>query len=105
MNSDMAAIVGIGRGERIGKRVLGRTRRSLTSGQIVILTGQMVTALHAQVEARARAMLRETIERSGWYPAVSGKERQQLIERNVERHWPLMVSKVTEGLEQRRDCL
>jgi hypothetical protein len=31
-------------------------------------------------------MLCETIERSGWYPALRGPERQQLIERDVERH-------------------
>jgi hypothetical protein len=72
----------------------------------VILKGQMVAALHdKEIEDKARAMLRETIHRSGWYPALPETERQQFIERDVERHWHLMVSKATECLEQRRKRL
>jgi hypothetical protein len=43
------------------------------------------------LEAMARAILRDTIERSGWYPALRGEERRRLIDRDVEQHWPLMV--------------
>jgi hypothetical protein len=69
----------------------------------VILKGQMVTALHdKEIEARARAMLREAIQRSGWYPALQEKERQQLIERDVERHWYLMMDDARKCLEQCR---
>ena len=69
----------------------------------MILKGQMVTALHdKEIEARARAMLRETIERSGWYPAMRGPERKQLIERDVERHWHLMMAEARKCLEQCR---
>jgi len=62
----------------------------------------MVTALHdKEIEAKARAMLRETIERSGWYPALRGKERRELIERDVERHWHLMMADAAKCLERR----
>jgi hypothetical protein len=67
----------------------------------VILKGQMVTALHdKEIEATARAMLRETIERSGWYPALDGPKRKQLIERDVEQHWHLMMTDARQRLEQ-----
>ncbi|WP_414474310.1 hypothetical protein [Microvirga sp. M2] len=62
----------------------------------------MVTALHdKEIEAKARAMMRETIGRSGWYPALSGKARRELIERDVERHWHLMIPGACKRLEQR----
>jgi len=52
----------------------------------------MATALHdEEIEAEARAILREAIWRSGWYPALSEEERQDAIERDVELHWPLML--------------
>jgi hypothetical protein len=78
----------------------------------VILKGQMVTALHdKEIEATARAMLRETIERSGWYPALRGiggvaeqasgrAKRKQFIERDVEQHWHLMMADARKRLEQ-----
>jgi hypothetical protein len=47
-----------------------------------------------ELEAIARAILRDTIERSGWYPALRGEERRRLIDRDVERHWPLMMEEV-----------
>jgi hypothetical protein len=68
----------------------------------MILMRQMVTALRdREIEAKARAMLRETIERSGWYPAVRVNERRELIERDVERHWHLMMDDARKALEQR----
>ncbi|ANY77195.1 hypothetical protein BB934_02340 [Microvirga ossetica] len=63
----------------------------------------MVTALHdKEIEAKARSMLRETIERSGWYPALHGPKRKQLIERDVEQHWHLMTTDARKCLEQCR---
>lgn len=71
------------------------------SAPIVILKGQAVTALHdKEIEARARAMLRETIERSGWYPSLPGDERRRLIERDVERNWHLMIADARKALER-----
>ena len=52
------------------------------------------------LEAMARAILRETIERSGWYPALRGEERRRLIERDVERHWPLMIEEARKRRER-----
>ena len=51
----------------------------------------------------ARAMLRETIDRLGWYSALHRKERRELIERDVKRHWHLMRDDARRGLEQRRE--
>jgi primosomal protein N'' len=53
-----------------------------------------------QIEALARAMLRETIERSGWYPELRGKFRQERIDQDVERHWHLMINEARKRLEQ-----
>ncbi len=49
--------------------------------------------------ALARSLLRETIERSGWYPALQGKEREQRIEQDVELHWHLMVEEARKRRE------
>lgn len=53
-----------------------------------------------ELEAMARAILRDTIERSGWYPALRGEERRRLIERDVERHWPLMLEEARKRRER-----
>jgi hypothetical protein len=67
----------------------------------VILKAQMVTAPHdKEIEARARTLMRETIKRSGWYPAVRGPERRQPIERDVEQHWHLMIADARKALER-----
>jgi hypothetical protein len=67
----------------------------------VILEGQPVAPLHdEEIEAMARAMLRETIQRSGWYPTLREKERQMLIERDVEHHWYLMTADARRALER-----
>jgi hypothetical protein len=44
-----------------------------------------------EITALARALLRETIERSGWYPSLYGEERRKRIEKDVELHWHLMI--------------
>jgi hypothetical protein len=37
------------------------------------------TITDKEIEAEARAMLRETIDRSGWYPTLRREERERLI--------------------------
>ncbi len=56
-----------------------------------------------EIEAEARAILREMIERSGWYPALRKAEREKLIERDIEYHWHLMRTEAVKRLEQRWD--
>jgi hypothetical protein len=61
----------------------------------------MAEARDQEIEALARAMLRETIERSGWYPSLKGEFRQARIEQDVELHWHLMINEARKRLEQR----
>jgi hypothetical protein len=51
-----------------------------------------------QVEAEARALLKEAIERSGWYPILSGAERDRRIEQDVERYWHMMAQEAAQRL-------
>ncbi len=53
-----------------------------------------------QIEAEARALLRDAIERSGWYPDLHGERRQERIEQDVDLHWPLMLSEARRRLDQ-----
>ncbi|QRM35842.1 hypothetical protein [Microvirga sp. VF16] len=63
----------------------------------------MVTALHdEEIEAKARVMMRETIERSGWYPTLRREDRELLIAQDVDRHWQLMIAEARKMLEQRQ---
>lgn len=59
-----------------------------------------------EIKAEARAMLRETIEHSGWYPELRGKWREMQIEQDVERHWHLMIDearrRLLQGIRQSR---
>ena len=55
-----------------------------------------------QIEAEARAMMRATIEKSGWYPSLQGAARQRRIEQDVEENWPLMLADARKCLEQRK---
>ncbi|KFG66733.1 hypothetical protein [Microvirga sp. BSC39] len=54
-----------------------------------------------EVVLEAKALLRETIERSGWYPVMDERERRQRIETDVELHWHLMASDARRRLEAR----
>ena len=56
-----------------------------------------------EIEAEARVILREMIERTGWYPALRKAEREKLIERDIEYHWHLVRAKAVRRLEQRRE--
>ena len=53
-----------------------------------------------EVEALARALVRQAILASGWYPGVPEEERQKLVEEDVERHWHLMVYEARKRLER-----
>lgn len=54
-----------------------------------------------QMEMEARALLRETIERSGWYPTLSPEERRKRIEKDVDQHWYVMAPEATRRLTNR----
>jgi hypothetical protein len=60
-----------------------------------------------EIEAEARALLRETIQRSRWYSSLSEERRRQLIDGDVDRHWPVMVpdarKRLEQGIRQSRD--
>jgi hypothetical protein len=61
----------------------------------------MATLPDEDIETEARAMMRDTIERSGWYPNLRGEEHQKHIEQDVDQNWPLMVPEAQKRLEQR----
>lgn len=56
-----------------------------------------------EIEAEARALLRETILRSGWYPGLRKEDRDRRIEQDVDRHWHLMRDEAVKRLERRGD--
>jgi hypothetical protein len=55
-----------------------------------------------EIKVEARAILREMIQRSGWYPELRGEARRQRIEQDVDQHWHLMRAEAVKRLEQRR---
>jgi hypothetical protein len=55
-----------------------------------------------EIEAEARALLRETIQRSHWYSSLPEERRRELIEQDVDRHWPVMIQDARKRLEQRQ---
>jgi hypothetical protein len=55
-----------------------------------------------EIEAEARALLRETIQRSRWYSSLPDEKRRELIEGDVDRHWPVMIQDARKRLEQRQ---
>jgi hypothetical protein len=61
----------------------------------------MATIGPDQVEAEARVLLKEAIERSGWYPILSGAERDKRIEQDVEHYWHLMAEEAARRLLDR----
>jgi hypothetical protein len=61
-----------------------------------------VAVTDEEIEAEARALLRETIQRSGWYPNLHGVKRDERIEQDVDLHWRLMWDDAVKRLEQRK---
>jgi hypothetical protein len=53
-----------------------------------------------EIEAEARTLIRDAIERSGWYPDLPKEKRQERIEQDVELHWHLMLPEARKRLEQ-----
>jgi hypothetical protein len=56
----------------------------------------------AEVEAQAKTMLRETLQRSRWYPQHWREDWDRLIERDVELMWRVMAEAARQRLEQGR---
>ena len=52
-----------------------------------------------EVIALAKALLRQTILASGWYPSLNDAQRQKRIDQDVDQHWPLMVGDARKRLE------
>ena len=66
----------------------------------------MATISANDLEAEARTILRERIERTPWFSyGLSENERLTMIDQEVDKHWPLMtqeaavrlVNKLAEG--------
>jgi chemotaxis regulatin CheY-phosphate phosphatase CheZ len=53
------------------------------------------------IEAEARAMMRDMIKRAGWYSSLSKAAREHPIKQDVDRHRHLMVPDARKRLEQR----
>jgi hypothetical protein len=53
-----------------------------------------------EIAAEARAMVRQMIEESGWYPALRGEFRQARIDQDVDQMWHLMIADARKRLEQ-----
>jgi hypothetical protein len=64
----------------------------------------VATIRDEEIEAEARAMLREVIQRSGWYPSMHKEERNRRIEQDVDQHWYLMRQEAVKRLEQRKEA-
>ncbi len=56
-----------------------------------------------EVIALAKALLRQTILASGWYPSLPDAQRQKRIDQDVDLHWPLMLRDARERLEEEQD--
>jgi hypothetical protein len=75
---------------------VSRTSRARFRGE------RVATLRDEDIEAEARALIRETIERSGWYQSLPRAEREKRIEQDVEQHWRLRVPDAMKRLEQSR---
>jgi hypothetical protein len=56
-----------------------------------------------EVIAVAKALLRQTILASGWYPSLPDAQRQKRIDQDVDQHWPLMLRDARKRLEEEQD--
>jgi hypothetical protein len=64
-----------------------------------------VAVTDQEIETEARALLRETIRRSAWYPNLQGAKRNERIEQDVDLHWRLMWDDAVKRLEQRNRAI
>jgi hypothetical protein len=61
----------------------------------------MATITLNVIEAEARALLRERIERTPWYPNLSDEDRAERIAHDVECYWPTMIHEAARRLVDR----
>jgi hypothetical protein len=58
-----------------------------------------------EIEAEARAMLRELIERTPWFKIrMTWEQRREAIEREVDEHWHLYALDAPKRLGERAAC-
>ncbi len=53
------------------------------------------------IEAEARALLRNQLLQSAWYPNMSATKRRAQIEQDVERYWHLKVTEAAKRVLDR----
>jgi hypothetical protein len=62
----------------------------------------LATISNDDVELKAREMLRERIERTTWFHhGMTREQRQEAIEQDVDRHWPLFALDAAKHLVDR----
>ena len=59
----------------------------------------MTSASADRVEAEARRLLRERLERLPWYPRMRPHEREAAIRADVDRYWRTMQPEALQTLE------
>ena len=62
-----------------------------------------MTAGDDEIEAEARAMLRERLERTTWFRnGLTEEQRQAAVEQEVEARWHLFIHDAIKRLEKQR---
>ncbi len=61
----------------------------------------MPTITNADVEAEARALLRDWIARLPWHAGLPPEERERHIAEDVDTYWPTLVDEAVERLLDR----
>ncbi len=56
-----------------------------------------------ELVALAKALLRQTILASGWYPSLPEADREKRIDQDVDLHWPLMLRDARKRLEEEQN--
>jgi len=62
----------------------------------------VTSAFAGGVEAEARRLLRERIERLPWYPRMKPHEREAAIKADVDRYWRVMQPEAIQALQAGR---
>ena len=62
---------------------------------------RMPTITNADVEAEARALLRDRIARVPWHAGLPPEERERRIAEDVDTYWPTLVHEAVERLLDR----